>query len=150
MLRDLERTPVLGQEGLVLSKNDERKLRRIAAHVSPRAKAIEGRWRRRLGKILAQAPDNARLRALKMLNPGAWLPLLQTGEVAGFLEAVDYHGKRLAKLDVPPHDVLAAVSTYEHIFLLDLRRNAADEFPEWSRVVEQLYFALKLTLNNAY
>jgi hypothetical protein len=103
MLRDLERTPVLGQAGLVLSKNDERKLRRIAASVRPRAAEIESRWSRKLGTIFGASPDVPRLKALKMLNPGAWLPLLQTGQVEDFLEAVDYHGKRLAKLDVPPH-----------------------------------------------
>ncbi len=85
-----------------------------------------------------------------MLNPGAWLPLLQAGQVEDFLEAVDYHGKRLAKLDVPPHTVLAAVSSYERGLLLDLKKHAPKDYPEWNSVVERLYFSIKLTLNNAY
>jgi len=48
MLRDLERTPVLSQDGVVLSKKVQKDLRRLATRLGPVASTIEARWRRRL------------------------------------------------------------------------------------------------------
>ncbi len=51
MLRDLERTPVLSQDGLVLSKKVQRQIRRLTNKLGPVADAIEDRWKRRLEAI---------------------------------------------------------------------------------------------------
>ena len=64
MLRDLERTPVLSQDGVVLSKKVQKDLRRLAAKLGPVASTIESRWRRHLKGVFEQRLDSSRQRAL--------------------------------------------------------------------------------------
>ena len=150
MMRDLERTPVLSQDVVVLSDRQKSRIRRLAARLGPRTQAIENRWRRRLAKIAGLELDGPRLRALASINPGSWSELLAKGEVGQFLEQVEYHGRRLAKLDVPPDYVLASLKEYEEALLPDLKRFYPSQFTDYIAALDHLYFCVKLTLNNAY
>ena len=149
-MRDLERTPVLSRDEVVISKNVQRDLQRLAAKLSPRTAAVEKRWRRGLKSIFAQDLDERGLRALASINPGAWTEQLADGKISAFLEQVDYHGRRLAKLDVPPHSVLASLKEYEEALAPDLKRFFPGNQGRYLSALDHLYFCIKLTLNNAY
>lgn len=150
MLRDLERTPVLSQDGVVLSKKVQKDLRRLAATLGPLASTIDARWRRRLSGVFAQRLDASRQRALASINPGAWMGLLAEGKLEEFFENVEYHARRLAKLDVPPAKVLASVAEYERAFAPEIKKAFPQDYSSYGSALDHLYFGIKLTLNNAY
>jgi len=95
MLRDLERTPVISQDGVVLSKKVQRDIRRLAVKLKARGPKIDKRWRRKAQAIFGKELDPPRLRALAAINPGSWWTLLANGRINDFLEQVEYHGRRL-------------------------------------------------------
>ena len=146
MMRDLERTPVLSQDVVVLSDRQKSRIRRLAARLGPRTQAIENRWRRRLAKIAGLELDGPRLRALASINPGSWSELLAKGEVGQFLEQVEYHGRRLAKLDVPPDHVLASLEEYEEALLPDLKRFYPSQFTAYFAALDHLLFLCQADL----
>ncbi|MBI1358487.1 MAG: GAF domain-containing protein [Acidobacteria bacterium] len=150
MLRHLERTPVPSQDGVVLSKKVQRDISRLAAKLGPSADRIEGRWQRRLEQILSEKPDTSKLRALSAINPGAWTPLLAAGKFEDFFETVEYHARRLAKLDLSPTQVLASVTEYQRRLLPEVKRLFPEDSTTYLLALEHLYFSIKLTLNNAY
>ena len=150
MLRDLERTPVLSQDGVVLSKKVQRDIRRLAARLSDSASDIELRWERRLEALLGEKPDSAKLRALSAINPGAWTPLLAAGKFEDFFETVEYHARRLAKLDVSPTQVLGSATEYQRRLEPAVKRLFPDDPAPYLQALDHLYFCIKLTLNNAY
>ncbi|MDA0205550.1 MAG: hypothetical protein O3A53_16305 [Acidobacteria bacterium] len=150
MLRDLERTPVLSQDGVVLSKKVQKDLRRLATRLGPVASTIEARWRRRLNGVFDQRLDASRQRALASINPGAWMDVLAAGKLEEFFENVEYHARRLAKLDVPPAKVLASVAEYERAFAPELKKAFPEDHASYGSALDHLYFGIKLTLNNAY
>ena len=120
-MRTLERTPVLPEDAVVLSDQVQQCIRRMAEQIGPCSEQIEDRWRRRLARRGLRGND-PRLRALAAMNLGASADMLAAGNVAGFFERVEYHGRRLAKLDVPPGEVISSLREYESALLPDLRR----------------------------
>ena len=105
---------------MVISKNVQRDIQRLATKLSPRTQTVERRWRRRLKTVFAGGLSPSGARALASINPGAWADLLAAGNISAFLEQVDYHGRRLAKLDVPPNSVLESLKEYEEALAPDL------------------------------
>ena len=150
MLRDLERTPVLSQDGVVLSPKVQRDVRRLAARLAPVAAQVEGRWERRLKAVFSGKLDSPRQRALAAINPGASAALLANGELDAFFEHVEYHARRLAKLDVAPRQVLASVSEYQRALSPAINRWFPGQAAAYQYALDHLYFGIKLTLNNAY
>lgn len=150
MLRDLERTPVLSQDGVVLSKKVQDDLRRMASKLGPSVSTIEDRWKRQLQDVFEDSLDSARERALASINPGAWMDLLEQGKTSEFFENVEYHARRLAKLDMPPAKVLVSVGEYEQALNYDLERAFPNDYALYGSALDHLYFGIKLTLNNAY
>jgi signal transduction histidine kinase len=150
MLKDLERTPVLSQDGVVLSTKVQRDIRRLAAKLAPVSGQIEARWLRRLKPVFSGKPDAARQRALAAINPGAWAQLLSEGKLDAFFENVEYHARRLAKLDVAPSQVLASVSEYQRALSPAIKRWFPEQAASYEYALDHLYFGIKLTLNNAY
>lgn len=67
-----------------------------------------------------------------------------------FFELVEYSGRRLAKLNVPPASVLHALREYDRVLDPVLALSYPDEYKNlrWAR--QQLQFCVILTLNNAY
>jgi signal transduction histidine kinase len=94
--------------------------------------------------------DTSRQRALASINPGAWMDLLAAGKLEEFFENVEYHARRLAKLDVPPAKVLASVAEYERAFAPELKKAFPQDHANYGSALDHLYFGIKLTLNNAY
>jgi signal transduction histidine kinase len=63
---------------------------------------------------------------------------------------VEYHGRRLAKLNVAPNRVLAALQEYDKLLTPLLKKADPGEFQNLQWVRDQLHFCVVLTLNNAY
>lgn len=150
MLRHLERTPVLSQDGVVLSKKVQRDISRLATRLGASAEAIEARWERRLEGLFGEKPESSKLRALSAINPGASVEILAAGKFEDFLETVEYHARRLAKLDVSPSQVLGSVTEYQRRLMPEVKRLFPDEYATYFQALDHLYFCIKLTLNNAY
>ena len=107
-------------------------LRRAADALAPHVERLNRDFRRHL------RPYDARERkALTEITPGAAARLLAAGKsVAHFLEQVDYNGRRLAKLNVAPGEVLKALAAYDRLL------------PDHG--LRPLHSAIVLALNNAY
>jgi signal transduction histidine kinase len=90
-------------------------------------------------------------KAVQAITPSAAARLLARGKPLGaFFEQVEYNGRRLAKLEVPPGAILRAMGEYDRLLHAKLRSLATDQHAnlEWAR--EQLGFCVVLTLNNAF
>lgn len=119
------------------------------------AEALEGRWtamdrvfRRRLKSLGYTAQQTA---SLVEITPGAAAVLLAGGRpLEDFLEQVRYRARRLAKLDLTPARVVAALGEYDRL----VEKAGQKAFGlrgrdlHWAR--NQLHFLVVLTLNDAY
>jgi signal transduction histidine kinase len=63
---------------------------------------------------------------------------------------VEYNGRRLAKLNLPPSAILEALEEYDKLLGPTLVSLIPDESANFQWVREQLHFCVILTLNNAY
>jgi signal transduction histidine kinase len=148
-MRGLEGSPVLLEDAVVLSDHVQGYIQRLADRIRPVIDQIDGRWRRRRGRAGFKG-DDPRLRALAAINPGASADLLAAGNLPDFFERVEYNGRRLAKLDVPPAEVIASLREYEEALLPDLRRLFPQDYSNYLWSLDHLYFCILLTLNTAY
>lgn len=114
------------------------------------APEIEERWKSDLGTIFDSEPDAGRLRALTAMNPGASAEELAAGRFEDFFENVEYHARRLAKLDVAPSQTLESVTLYQRALLKRLKKEFPEETPAYAAALDRLYFCVRLTLNDAY
>ena len=89
--------------------------------------------------------------ALAAITPGAAARILSLGQPPlKFIEQVEYNGRRLAKLNLPPSAILEALEEYDQILSPVLETLNPDENSNFQWVREQLHFCVILTLNNAY
>jgi signal transduction histidine kinase len=85
------------------------------------------------------------------LTPGAAARIVaRGGALQVFLEQVEYNGRRLAKLNLPPGDVIKALSEYDRMLVPLLARLGGEYHRDHLWVREQLHFLVMLTLNRAY
>ncbi|MBI4875334.1 MAG: GAF domain-containing sensor histidine kinase [Acidobacteria bacterium] len=123
-------------------------LQRLATLLAPHAEGLD----RRFGAALRRRRFDVKQRsALAAITLGAAARLLAAGEpLLKFLEQVEYSGRRLAKLNLPPSAILGALAEYDRLLAPVLRRldPAGSGNSRWVR--EQLHFCVILTLNNAY
>ena len=107
-------------------------LRRAADVLAPQVERLDAAFCARLGQY-----DARQRKALLGVTPGAAARLLVAGKAIGAcLEQVDYNGRRLAKLNVAPDEVLRALAAYDGLL------------PD--RGLDALRPAVVLALNNAY
>ncbi|MCS7043483.1 MAG: GAF domain-containing sensor histidine kinase [Bryobacteraceae bacterium] len=120
----------------------------MAEVLSARWSALDRKFRRKLREL---GLSSAQADSLVEITPGAAGKMLAAGRtLADFLEQVRYRGRRLAKLDLAPAQVVAALREFDR--LLDeegaLRFGAREADLRWAR--NQLHFLVVLTLNDAY
>jgi signal transduction histidine kinase len=143
-----EKSPVLADAADVLSDQLRTHLRRLAVLLNPHAHSLERRFEARL-KQLRLGPRERN--ALSAITPGAVARALAEGQAAGaFFEQVEYHGRRLAKLNLPPSQIIASLEEYDQLLTPMLRKRFPQEYANFQWVREQLHFCVILTLNNAY
>ena len=114
-----------------------RHLRLLLTAIAPHATRLEREFR----GLLRQRPDEpAMIRALLAILPAAASRL---STVAAFEEQVEYNGRRLAKMNLPPDEAIDIVGEFDVL----LERALAGGF---APAREQLRLMTHLILNRAY
>ena len=143
-----EISPELADAADVLSDQLRVHLQRLAEFLSPHSDSLERRFQKCLKKLKFEPKIRG---ALTALTPGAAAKILVTGKAPlKFIEQVEYNGRRLAKLNLPPSSILEALQEYDRMLTPILRRLLPAEYANFQWVREQLHFCVILTLNNAY
>src|SRR5260370_5885223 len=120
----------------VLSHQLQPHLKRLSALLGPQADTLERRFISRLKKIRLDPRQRSSLAAI---TPGALAMVLSAGHQPGvFFDQVEYNGRRLAKLNLAPSDIAAALASYDRLLTPTLRRLLPDEYANIQWVREQL------------
>lgn len=143
-----DNSPILADAADVLSDQLRAHMRRLGALIGPHAAELDARFERRLTRLRLE--PRAR-QALIAITPGAMARVLAEGRSTGSLfEQVEYHGRRLAKLNVPPSLVVEALQEYDKLLAPVFKKLIPAEHVNFEWVRDQLHFCVVLTLNNAY
>jgi signal transduction histidine kinase len=148
-----EISPELADAADVLSDQLRVHLHRLAVFLLPHAETLDRRFLARLKKgKFEPRPFEAKIRvALASITPGAAARILASGQPPlKFIEQVEYNGRRLAKLNLPPSSIVEALQEYDRLLTPMLRKLLPNEYANFQWVREQLHFCVILTLNNAY
>src|SRR5579863_3689493 len=141
-------SPELADAADVLSDQLREHLQRLAIAVEPHVDRINRRFLNRLRELEFQPKQRT---ALAQITPGAAARVLVRGRPPlHFIEQVEYNGRRLAKLNLPPSAILTALEEYDRLLTPVLASLMPDEHANFQWVREQLHFCVILTLNNAY
>ena len=93
--------------------------------LEPHADAIERRFLSRLRQLEFEPKQRA---ALAAITPGSAARVLASGKsLPHFIEQVEYNGRRLAKLNLPPNGILEALQEYDRLLTPLLDSLAKDE-----------------------
>ena len=140
--------PALAEAAGSLSEQLLAFLGRLAALLQPESGRLEMRFLEQLDTLGFEPRQRA---ALVYLTAGAAARVLGSGgSPAQFLEQVEYHGRRLAKLNLTPSDIVLALREYEDLLAPLLKRKSPGESANFEWVREQLQFYVMLALNNSY
>ena len=125
--------PVLADVADGLSDQLRVLLKRLSILLRPETDRLEGRF---LARLEALNFDIRQRRALASLTLGTAARFLARGcPPADFFEEVDYGGRRLAKLNLPPSAILVALAEYDKLLLPVLRKLLPQEYNnfQWVR-----------------
>ncbi|MEQ1946556.1 MAG: GAF domain-containing sensor histidine kinase [Bryobacteraceae bacterium] len=141
-------SPELADAADVLSDQLREHLQRLALLLEPHADTIERRFLSRLRQLEFEPKQRS---ALAAITPGAAARVLASGRsLPHFIEQVEYNGRRLAKLNLPPNGILEALQEYDRLLAPFFETVVRQENANFQWVREQLHFCVTLTLNNAY
>jgi signal transduction histidine kinase len=141
-------SPELADAADVLSDQLRVHLHRLSVLLEPHTDKIDRRFLNRLRELEFEPKQRA---ALAAITPGAAARVLAHGNTPlKFIEQVEYNGRRLAKLNLPPSAILEALEEYDKLLAPTLASLIPDEYSNSQWVREQLHFCVILTLNNAY
>jgi signal transduction histidine kinase len=141
-------SPELADAADVLSDQLRVHLQRLAVLLEPHTEKIERKF---LSRLRALGFEPKQRLALSAITPGAAAMILAQGHPAlKFIEQVEYNGRRLAKLNLPPSAILEALEEYDLVLTPTLQALLPEEDANFRWVREQLHFCVILTLNNAY
>src|SRR5580658_10433757 len=141
-------SPELADAADVLSDQLRVHLHRLAVLLEPYTDKIDRKFLNRLRKLEFQPKQRL---ALAAITPGAAARILSLGQPPlKFSEQVEYNGRRLAKLNLPPSAILEALEEYDLVLSPTLKALIPEEDANFRWVREQLHFCVILTLNNAY
>ncbi|MDW8355975.1 MAG: GAF domain-containing sensor histidine kinase [Bryobacterales bacterium] len=143
----IEHGPALAAAAVVLRSRLGTQLPRIARLLEPRASWLQQRFLRFLRR---SGYDARQCKALAAITPGALAPLLRRPHSRAWLEPVEYHARRLAKLNVPPERVLEALSEYDRLLAKRLEADQLKPDTELAWALDQLRLRVALALNDCY
>jgi signal transduction histidine kinase len=147
-VQNAQLSPELADAADVLSDQLRVHLHRLAVLLEPHADQIDRKFLGRLRQLSFEPKQRA---ALAQITPGAASRILAQGKAPlHFIEQVEYNGRRLAKLNLPPSAILEALQEYDRLLSPLLVSLLPDEHANFQWVREQLHFCVILTLNNAY
>lgn len=116
--------------------------------LEPHTEKIERRFVHRMQQLGIEPMQRS---ALAAITTGAAARILARNKSAlKFIEQVEYNGRRLAKMNLPPSAILEALQEYDKLLGPMLERMPAEQHANFHWVREQLHFCVILTLNNAY
>jgi signal transduction histidine kinase len=141
-------SPELADAADVLSDQLRVHLQRLSRLLLPHADRIDRKFQARLRELGFEPMQRA---ALAAITPGAAARVLARKQPAlKFIEQVEYNGRRLAKLNLPPSAILNALQEYDQLLgpTLETLMPGGQSNSQWVR--DQLHFCVILTLNNAY
>lgn len=140
--------PELADAADVLSDQLRTHMQRLAVLLAPQADQIDRQF---LARLKERNLEPRQRSALAEITPGAAARILAKGySPLNFIEQVEYNGRRLAKLNLPPAAILEALGDYDQLLTPLLAALPAEEHANFRWVREQLHFCVVLTLNNAY
>jgi signal transduction histidine kinase len=148
-----EISPELADAADVLSDQLRVHLHRLAVFLLPHAETLDRRFLAKLKRDkFGPGQFDSKIRvALAAITPGAAARILASGQPPlKFIEQVEYNGRRLAKLNLPPASIVEALQEYDRLLTPLLRKLLPHEHANLQWVREQLHFCVILTLNNAY
>jgi signal transduction histidine kinase len=148
-----EISPELADAADVLSDQLRTHLHRLAVFLLPHAEALDRRFLAKLkqGQFEPREFEPKIRVALASITTGAAARILASGQPPlKFIEQVEYNGRRLAKLNLPPSSIVEALQEYDRLLTPMLRKLLPNEHANFQWVREQLHFCVILTLNNAY
>ena len=125
---------------------------RFARLAEPHLARVDAALRRFRSGYPAEGPRDARThKALLSITPGAAARMAASGRpAADFFEQVAYNGRRLAKLNVPPKEVVDALCEYDRELDGLLGGGRPRERAALEAVRRQLHFRTVLMVHNAY
>jgi signal transduction histidine kinase len=147
-LQTAQIAPELADAADVLSDQLRVHLHRLAVLLEPHTDKIERRFLNRLREMEFEPKQRTALAAITL--GAAARTLVQGQPLLKFIEQVEYNGRRLAKLNLPPSAILEALQEYDEVLGPTLQELIHDELSNFQWVREQLHFCVILTLNNAY
>ena len=140
--------PILADAADVLSDQLRAHLVRLSTLIKPHAGYLDERFRLRLR---SRKYDQKQLKALSAITPGAAARILGSDRPPGdFFEQVEYSGRRLAKLNVPPAEIISALRSYDLVLDPLMKKLLPKEYTNFQWPREQLHFCVVLSLNNAF
>jgi signal transduction histidine kinase len=143
-----EISPELADAADVLSDQLRSHLQRLAVILLPHADVLERRFLKKLERRRLEPRVRS---ALVALTSGSAARTLAKGLApVRFIEQVEYNGRRLAKLNIPPSSIVEALQQYDALLTPMLRKLEPTGYANFQWVREQLHFCVILTLNNAY
>jgi signal transduction histidine kinase len=127
-------------------------LEHLARLIQPHLPRLDAALRRHLKAAPPEGICDARqLKALSLITSGAAARLLSAGRpIADFFEQVSYNSRRLAKLNVPPMEVVEALGEYDRELDCLLAKRCPRQHGALQAVRQQLHFRTLLAVNNAY
>ncbi len=147
-MRTLRTPPALAGAPGLLGRQWQVQLKRFARLVAGRSELLARRFE---GRLRRRGMEARQRKALLAITPGAAARLLARGRaIEVFLEEVDYHGRRLAKLNLPPSAVLEVLADFDGLLAAEIRRVAPEESAALELIGQQLSAGIAITLNNAF
>jgi signal transduction histidine kinase len=140
--------PELADAADVLSDQLRVHLKEMSRLLAPHTEKIERRF---LARLRTMGIEPLQRVALSAITTGAAARILARNQPAPkFIEQVEYHGRRLAKMNLPPSAILEALQEYDRLLAPALAKLPPEQRANFQWVREQLHFCVILTLNNAY
>ena len=116
--------------------------------MQPHVPALERRF---LDKLRRLGYESRQRKALAAITPGAAAAVLAArGLPPEFVEQVQYNGRRLAKLKLEPVRIVSALQEYDRLLAPIVGALDASGRGSLRQALEQWYFCVVLTLNNAF
>lgn len=132
----------------VLSDQLRAHLARLSKLLRPHVAALDRQFRSRLRR---NKYDHRQIKALSDITPGAAARFFAARKApSDFFETVAYSGRRLAKLNLAPSEIIQALRDYDKVLDPVLARLPSAESTNFQWVREQLHFCIVLMLNNAF
>ncbi len=151
-IRPAETAPIQPDTTNMFREPIAAQLLRFARFAQPHVARLDAVLRRHLhAKTPTAARDPRQQKALSLITAGAAVRLASLGRPpADFFEQVAYNSRRLAKLNVPPIEVLDALGAYDSELDRLLGKHYPRQRASLEAVRQQLHFRILLAINNAY